>query len=126
MGFQDVAFLSSQACFTPHFLKIVVEVKASGQPCVLKLWLGVSSNILPDKYFCCNKDSFLCQLNIMEIIRLSQRYGDSGHPQFGVITRSKTAVSVYTVHFIPHNFHSNQTLPVSVKIPTHQHRTSIQ
>ena len=41
VGFQDVAFLSpSQACFTPHFLDIVVDVKASGPPHVLILWLG--------------------------------------------------------------------------------------
>ena len=37
-GFQDAAFLPST--FLPHFLRIVVEVKASGPPHVLRLWLG--------------------------------------------------------------------------------------
>ena len=35
-----VAFLPSQAGFSPHFLKIVVEVKVSEPPHVLRLWLG--------------------------------------------------------------------------------------
>ena len=42
MGFWDVAFLPSQYSFQPHFLKIVVEVKASGLPHILKLCLGVN------------------------------------------------------------------------------------
>ena len=37
---------------TPHFLNIVVEVKASGPPHVLELSLGVSKGMLPVKYFC--------------------------------------------------------------------------
>ena len=40
MGFQDVVFLPSRASFPPYFLKIVVEVNASGPPPVIKLWLG--------------------------------------------------------------------------------------
>ena len=64
MGFQDVAFLPSQASFPPHFLKIVVEVKASGPPQLLQQSL------------------FLCQLNFMKIKRLSQMGGESDHPQF--------------------------------------------
>ena len=35
--------------FTSHFLKIVVEVKASGPPHVLDLWLGASKGMLPVK-----------------------------------------------------------------------------
>ena len=42
MCFHHVAFLSSRASFSPHFLKIVVEVKAFGPPHVLTLWLAVS------------------------------------------------------------------------------------
>ena len=45
-------------CFCPpelvlpqHFLKIVIEVKASESPHVLKLWLGVSKGMLNVKYF---------------------------------------------------------------------------
>ena len=37
MGFQDEAFLPSRAVFTPHFLRIVVELKSFGPPHVLKI-----------------------------------------------------------------------------------------
>ena len=40
MGFPGVAFVSFRACFPPHFLKIVVEAKASGPPHAIELWLG--------------------------------------------------------------------------------------
>ena len=41
MSFRDDVFLPSRASFfTPHFLKMMVEVKASGPPHVIKLWLG--------------------------------------------------------------------------------------
>ena len=59
MGLQDVAFLPPELLLTPHLLKIVVEVKASGSPHVLRLWLTVSKGMLPVKYFCSNKASFL-------------------------------------------------------------------
>ena len=36
----------------PHFIKIVVKVKASGPPHALKLRLEVSKGMLPVKYFC--------------------------------------------------------------------------
>ena len=41
INFKDEMFLSSKVVFTPHFLRIVVEVKASGPLC-----LGVSKGIL--------------------------------------------------------------------------------
>ena len=63
--------------FSQHFLKIVVEVKALGPSHVLNLWLGVSKGMLPVE---CSL--FLCQLNFMEIMRLSQSWGESGHPPF--------------------------------------------
>ena len=47
MGFQDVAFLPSQASVRPHFQIIVAGVKASGPPHVIKLWFGVSKGMLP-------------------------------------------------------------------------------
>ena len=48
MGVQDVALLPSRASFsTTHFLESVVEVKASGPPHVLELWLGLSKVMLP-------------------------------------------------------------------------------
>ena len=40
MGFQDVALLPSRVSFTPHFLNIVVEVKALGVQHVLEVCLG--------------------------------------------------------------------------------------
>ena len=61
MSFLDYAFLPSRASFPPHFLKIVVEVKASGTSQVIKVLSGVSKGMLPAEYICPNKDSFLCQ-----------------------------------------------------------------
>ena len=47
MGYQDVAFLPSQAGFYTAYLNIVVEVKASGPPRIFKLWLGVGRGMHP-------------------------------------------------------------------------------
>ena len=58
MGFQDVAFPPSRASPTPHYLKIVLEVKTLEPPQVLKLWLGVNKGMLPAKYFHSKKASF--------------------------------------------------------------------
>ena len=51
MLFQHVTFLPSPASFSSTFLKIVVEVKASGSPHVLIMWFGVSKGMLPVKHF---------------------------------------------------------------------------
>ena len=59
MGLQDEAFLPPSAIFSPHFLKIVVEVKASGPPHVIKLWLGVSMEMLPVSTFAPTKPLFV-------------------------------------------------------------------
>ena len=64
--------LSLRDIFPLHFLDIVVLVTASGPPHVLRLWLGVGKGMLPVKYFCSNKASFLCQSNLMDVITLSQ------------------------------------------------------
>ena len=45
--------------FHPHFLNIVVEVKTSEPPHVLKLWLVVSKGMLPVKYFAPTKPLFV-------------------------------------------------------------------
>ena len=58
MGVQDVAFLSNRASFPSQFLEIMVEVNVSEPPHVLKLWLGVSKDMLPVEYFRSNKASF--------------------------------------------------------------------
>ena len=55
--------------FTQNFLEIAVDVNASG-PTHLETGLGVSQGMLPVICFRSNK-AFLCQLNVMEIIRLS-------------------------------------------------------
>ena len=68
IGFPDAMFLPSQACFPPHFIKIVVEVKAFGPAHVLKLWLGINMDMLHVEYFCSNNANFLCQLNFMKIM----------------------------------------------------------
>ena len=46
MSFHDVAFLSSHANFFTIFRKFVVEVKTSGTPHALQLWLGVGKGML--------------------------------------------------------------------------------
>ena len=62
MGLQDVALLPPKLVITPHFLNIMVEVKASGPQHVLKLWLGVGKGMLPAKYSCFNKSYFVSVL----------------------------------------------------------------
>ena len=64
MDLQDVVFLSSKGSFTPQF---VIEVKAPGPPHVLKQGHAAC------KVLSLKQSLFLCQLNFMEIIRLSQR-----------------------------------------------------
>ena len=59
MGFQRVALLPSQGSFsTPHFIKSVIEVKATGQLGVIKMWLVVSKGMLSVGYLRSNKTSF--------------------------------------------------------------------
>ena len=79
----------------PHLLKAVVEVKASGQPHVSQLWLGVSKGILNAEYLCSNKASLLRQSNLMEIIRLLIKMRKNLTTfSVGDITTFKMAVSV--------------------------------
>ena len=56
--FSGYGFMSAHANFSPHFLKIVVEMKASGPSHVLGQWLLVSNGMLAVQYFCSNKASF--------------------------------------------------------------------
>ena len=70
MGFHDVALLPSRAIFSsPHFLIIVVVMKASGPPHVLKL-VGGKQGHAPCKIILLQQSLFLYHLNFMEIIRL--------------------------------------------------------
>ena len=70
MGFRDVAFLSGQASFPNTFPINGVGAKAWRPQHVLNLSLLVSNGMLHGNYFGSNKAS-LCQLNLMEIIKLS-------------------------------------------------------
>ena len=81
MGFQDIAFLLPELVFSPHFSTGVVEVKASGPPQVVILWLGGKQGHAPCKILSLQQSLFLCQLNLMET-KDSQRRGESGHPHF--------------------------------------------
>ena len=58
MGFHDVAFLSSQACFSTTFLKNCGRGEGHRTTTCLKTVVGVSMGMLPVEYFCSNKDSF--------------------------------------------------------------------
>ena len=55
MGFQDIAFLPPNIAFLPHFLKIVVAVKAS-RPARPRTVAG--KGMLPVKHLHLNKASF--------------------------------------------------------------------
>ena len=67
MSFLCVAILPSQAR-----LRIVVEVMDLCPPHVLELWFWVSMGMLLVKYFRSQNPSILCQLNVMEIMRLTK------------------------------------------------------
>ena len=77
-----------------HFLKFVVEVKASGLPHVLQLWLGLSQCMLPVRYLCSKKASF-CVSEISLRSLGSRKYGaNPATLNFGDITRFMAVVSV--------------------------------
>ena len=59
MCLQDVAFQPYRATFSTRFhKKIVGDMKASGTPHVIKLWLGVNKGMLSMKYLHLKKSSF--------------------------------------------------------------------
>ena len=62
-GFSGRRVLASpELVLTPHFLNIVVEVKSTEQPHVLKLWLGLNKDMIPVKYFYSNKSCFCVKI----------------------------------------------------------------
>ena len=71
MDFQDVAFLPFRASFSTRFLKNCGRCEGLGMTTFLKIVIGASKGMIPAIYLR-SKKSFLCQLNFMEIIRLSQ------------------------------------------------------
>ena len=69
MSFQDVAFLPPELVFTPHFLKIMAAVIASGRPHVLRQLLVLP----PCNIFSLQQIKFFVSVNFIEITKLSQR-----------------------------------------------------
>ena len=114
MSFQDVAFLPYQACFSPYFLLIVVDVIALGPPHVLKLFFGVGKDMIPVKYFCSNKASFFVSVLVsikfhvdhMTVTKIKQNLATLS---FGHVTGFRTLVflslyclsSLSFLHFVP-------------------------
>ena len=94
MVIQDVPFLPSSPSSTPHKKKIMVEVEAPVMPHVLKLWLGISEDMLPVKYLSSKKSSFVSVKfhgGHKTIIKLRLTWPPS---VFWDITGLKTVVSV--------------------------------
>ena len=94
MTFQGIAFQPTRASSSPHFLKIVVEVKTLGPPHVLILLLGVSKGMHPAVSLRSNKASFCVSI-------ISWRSQDCHKVEvnlttlgFGDINRFKIVVSV--------------------------------
>ena len=73
--------------FTPHFLRIMVEVKTPGLPHVLKLWLGAGKGMLQQIIFLCQFK--LVKIGIFHNIEVHLVTLGSGD-----ITRLKNVVSV--------------------------------
>ena len=71
MGFQDVAFLLCQARFPPHFLNCG-RCECLGTTICHITVVGGEQGYAPCKILLLQQSLFLCPLNFMEIIRLSQ------------------------------------------------------
>ena len=82
MDFQDEAFPPSRASFSTTFPKNCGRDKSLGTTTCLKTVVGGKHGHAPYKILWFRKSLILYQMNYMEIMRLSQRLGESGHPQF--------------------------------------------
>ena len=71
-GFQDVAFLSSWVSFPAIFLTNSGKGEGLRTTTYLKTVVGGRQGHAPCKILLLQQSLFLCQLNFMEIIRLSQ------------------------------------------------------
>ena len=80
--------------FTPHFLKIVVEVTTWGPPHLSKLWLWVSKGMLPVIYFCYDKASFCVSQMLLRLQGCLKDEVILATLTFGDITGFKTEVFV--------------------------------
>ena len=63
MGFQDVAFLPTQAYFSTTFLRSCGSGECLGTTTCHKTMVGVGKDMLPVKYFCSNKASYCVKLH---------------------------------------------------------------
>ena len=71
MGFQDVAFLPSRASFSTTFLKSYGRGESLVTTTCLKTVVGGKQGHAPCKILLLQQSLFLCQLNFLEITRLS-------------------------------------------------------
>ena len=67
---EDVVFLPTEATFPPHFPKIVVEVSIWTTTCH-KTVVGGKRGHAPSEIHSLQQILFLCQLNFIEITRMS-------------------------------------------------------
>ena len=72
MGFQDVVFLSPEVVFPPHFLKNFSKGECLRPTTCLRTVVGGRQGYAPCNILLLQQSLFLCQLNFMEIIRLSK------------------------------------------------------
>ena len=82
IGFQDVAFLPTRACFGTTFLETEGRDESLRTTMCLKTVVGGKQGHVPCKALCFNTASVLCQSNFIETMRLLQRIGKSGNPKF--------------------------------------------
>ena len=72
MGYQDVAFLPSRASFSTTFLKNCGRGESLGTTTFLKTVVGGRQGHAPCEVLLLQQSLFLCLLDFMQIIRLSQ------------------------------------------------------
>ena len=98
MGFQDVAFLPTQASCSTTFHKNCGRGESLWTTTCPITVVGGKQGHAPSKTFSLQQILFLCQLNFIEVTRLSQRWGKSGHPQFWGYNRiQNSAVCLTTI-----------------------------
>ena len=79
MGFQDVSFLPSKASFSTTFPKNCNTGESLRTTTYNKTVVGGKQGHAPCKILLVQQILFSCQLNLMEIIKLSESWGESGH-----------------------------------------------
>ena len=82
LGFQDVSFLPSWATFFTTFLINCGGGESLRTTTCLGTVVGGRQGHAPCEECLLQQSHILCQLNCVEIIRLRQYWGKSGHPHF--------------------------------------------